>query len=652
MSSNCLRVLPYNGYNRINNTNSQQISFCAKKPPKLWCNPYKPSQRGLVSIPHITRQVYDYVEQDSYSRGMSVDALLREVFKNMPKIPAILPVESKSARLGNVKVNTHIDGEQYFSQAKEYVRSAKSSIQLEMFEFQNLSIDGDKWAELGAKKVAGAKDQQDLLMMIVNKKQEYPNMKIQIILDAHKWYIDSHGRNRHYNNQDMIRFLKKRGIDVVPYPRASQQGSVLQHIKLLIIDGQKAILGGMNWGTHSAANHDACISLETLNSKKGSEVDNLIEQHFNPDWKFSWYQLGRKMLVDGPLTEEEQLYYNGLAKEIKEENVQYMKVVGELYDNPEHKMRYNENRLDLIKANPIKNGHIHVLGTKPRELKEVGHEGVESTRDYLMNKLRTCHSVRGELFVLSDKDVINTIIKRVKTGELDAKFLVNSEMFPYCRTAYNKLMENGIEVRIYNGDEAIHQRLHSKWAVFDEKDIMIGSTNWSAQGLTQNVGKGFRHDYDLVEEEINKEVEQYKRDVKKFENRLNLPNTSGLYSDISKMGRRLGYVIKKLNKQDKVEFKLGKKTYTFKKDQKSILSKIKGYYGVISYRYNCKQKYKRGNNELEVAFESPSLANRVFLKQFDRDWKYSEDDYEKMKYDVMPMILAAKPNFNEVRQTL
>ena len=74
----------------------------------------------------------------------------------------------------------------------------------------------------------------------------------------------------------MIKFLKNNNIDVVPYPRAAQQGANLQHIKLLIVDSKKAILGGMNWGSHSAVNHDACIALEKLSDKENSEIDNII----------------------------------------------------------------------------------------------------------------------------------------------------------------------------------------------------------------------------------------------------------------------------------------------------------------------------------------------------------------------------------------
>ena len=40
-----------------------------------------------------------------------------------------------------------------------------------------------------------------------------------------------------------------------------------------------------------------------------------------------------------------------------------------------------------------------------------------------------------------------------------------------------------------------------------------------------------------------------------------------------------------------------------------------------------------------IAFEKPVLA-RVFLKQFEKDWKHSESEYEKVRnrvYEAPPM---------------
>lgn len=69
--------------------------------------------------------------------------------------------------------------------------------------------------------------------------------------------------------------------------------------------------------------------------------------------------------------------------------------------------------------------------------------------------------------------------------------------------------------------------------------------------------------------------------------------------------------------------------YLFTVKDRSALNTIKGYYKIIIDRNNAKEKYKRGNNEAAIAFEKPALA-RVFLRQFEKDWKHSESEYDKV----------------------
>lgn len=626
-------VLPYSF------RNSQNLSFVGsnrsgnnsddKKLPKVLVKPSKNREPG--DLPGVSLEMRKYIVNNANLRGISIDDFLRLNFKNVAYTPKVIPEESKSAIVGNTRVHTLIDGEQIFNKTIEYVKSAEKSIQVEMFEFQNLTVDGHKWGINGAENVPGAKEQQRLLSMLLNKKKENPEMKVQVVLDAHKWYISSNGRDRHYGNQDMIRYLKLNGIDVVPYPRASQQGAALQHVKLLAVDGKKVIMGGMNWGTHSAANHDACVAVETLAGKKNSEVDNIIEEIFNADWKFSWQRLGETEFVNGPLTEEEAENYKGLNKEVKPENVEYMRLVGDLFNNDVDKNRYKNNAVDLVKTSPIENPKIAVLGTKPRELEKVGKKGVETTRDLLMNKVKTCSKVRGELFVLSDDELVETIVDRTKKGELDAQFIISSDIleeFPYCRKAYNNLLKNGIPVRMFNADETINQRLHSKWAVFDDKELLIGSTNWSAMGLNQNLKAGKRDDYALDSKKIDEEIVGYLKDVNEFEKEIGI-STLKLddYEELLSRRKAFKTAINAINKSGKATVKIRGKFHTFTDEEKSTLQTIQGYYGIIKDRNNSKEKYKRGNNECAINISSPSLA-KVFVKQFDKDWKYSESEYD------------------------
>lgn len=599
-----------------------------------------PKKDHPVALDDVSFFVANKIAMDANKMGISRTEYLMQKIKSLSYIPQVPAVPSKSAIVGNTKATTLIDGEQIFDKTVEFVKSAKDSIQVEMFEFQNPKIDGHKWPANGSEVVGGYDQHVSLLPIIINKKKENPNLKVQIILDAHKWYINGNNeRDRHYNNMDMIKYLKENDIDVVPYPRAAQGGAALQHVKLVAVDGKKLIIGGMNWGNHSNANHDACIALETLPDKKNSEVDNILEDIFNKDWKFSWQRLGRTKMVPGPLSEDEQELYKGLNKEIKQENIDYMNTVGVLYDNEEDKQRYDENdlsKLDIIKRNPVSNPAIKILATKPRELAYVGEEGEESTRDYLLNKVKTAKKLRAELFVISDKEIIQNIIRRTKNGELDAKIIVDPSIireFPYCNTAYQELVENGVNIREYKTDERINQRLHSKWAVFDDREVMIGSTNWSAMGLNQNLKKGEREDYELYTDKINEEIKEYLKTVAPIEKEVGLPpvNRKRLdYKELYVRRAKLKKAIKDINQTGEATISLQKKEYHFTEKDRPKLSTIKGYYKIMIDRNNAKEKYKRGNNEVAIAFEKPILAN-VFNQQFERDWKHSESEYEKVK---------------------
>lgn len=645
---------------------SERISFEGKAKPKndiskdnvLPMNPIKtPKNRDPGNLPDISFFMRKKIIDGAHVMGISNDDYLRLYLGHLAYKPAVIPEPSITAKVGQATVTTLIDGEQIFQKTVEYIKNAKSSILIEMFEFQNLKVDGHKWPTNGADVVPGFKEQQSILSMLISKKRETPNIKIQVILDAHKWYMDGHGtKERHYNNQDMIRYLKQNGIDVVPYPRAAQQGAALQHKKLLAVDGRKVILGGMNWGTHSSANHDACIAIETLPQCKNSEVDNIIEYHFNADWKFAWQRLKKTKLIAGPLTKDEQKFYYGLKKEIKEENVEYMRLVGDLFKTSENRNRYDEkdlSKLELTPTNPIKDPAIKVLGTMPKELSLVGKKGTESTRKYLMDKLRTCKKVQAELFVLSDKELIETVIKRVKNKELEAQFIVSSEIleeFPYCRRAYNVLVKNGVPVRLYNCDETINQRLHCKWGIFDDNEILIGSTNWSAMGLNQNLKTGKREDYELHALKIDEEISGYLVTVKDFEYELGIPPLSKKkfdYNYLIQRRKEIKKALHNLNKFGATKLCFDNKELCLTDKDKSTLQTVQGYYGIVKDRYNAKEKYKRGNNECAVAFVSPVLA-KVFAKQFKKDWQHSEDDFDKIRNKMISVEGTEMPSIDLV----
>src|SRR5438046_4708448 len=71
--------------------------------------------------------------------------------------------------------------------------------------------------------------------------------------------------------------LEQGGVRVVAFPL---ERLTIDHVKLLILDGARAIVGGINWGMHSPKNHDFDV-LAT-----GPVVDNL-ERVFKQDLALS-----------------------------------------------------------------------------------------------------------------------------------------------------------------------------------------------------------------------------------------------------------------------------------------------------------------------------------------------------------------------------
>ena len=60
--------------------------------------------------------------------------------------------------------------------------------------------------------------------------------------------------------------LRGAGIDVIDYPVRAR---MIDHVKLLVVDAQVAVVGGINWGARSSANHDFDVEL------RGPAVANL-----------------------------------------------------------------------------------------------------------------------------------------------------------------------------------------------------------------------------------------------------------------------------------------------------------------------------------------------------------------------------------------
>jgi cardiolipin synthase len=130
------------------------------------------------------------------------------------------------------------DGPTAFAAIVDELRHARRSIDLELYEFQR----------------------RDLAALLLDARDR--GVTVTTIRDASE-----------RSSRTTWAELEQGGIRVVTFPL---ERLTIDHVKLLIVDGARAIVGGINWGTHSSRNHDFDLLVV------GPVVDNL-ERVFKQD---------------------------------------------------------------------------------------------------------------------------------------------------------------------------------------------------------------------------------------------------------------------------------------------------------------------------------------------------------------------------------
>ena len=107
----------------------------------------------------------------------------------------------------------------------------------------------------------------------------------------------------------------------------------------------------------------------------------------------------------------------------------------------------------------------------------------------MKNINRAQKSIHMETFVLSDNEVIDGLLEAKKRG-VEVKVLLDPTGVKgggnLNGKTFDTLKDAGIEVKWYTVDKSVNQMLHAKWGVFDDQELLVGSANWSRNGLTKN----------------------------------------------------------------------------------------------------------------------------------------------------------------------
>jgi len=114
-----------------------------------------------------------------------------------------------------------LDGPTAFEAIIDQLRRARRSIYLELYEFQRPDLAG---------LLLDARDRGVTISAIKDPSQR--------------------------SSRTIWAELEQGGIKVVAFPL---ERLTIDHVKLLIVDGVRAIVGGINWGTHSLKNHDVDV---------------------------------------------------------------------------------------------------------------------------------------------------------------------------------------------------------------------------------------------------------------------------------------------------------------------------------------------------------------------------------------------------------
>lgn len=426
----------------------------------------------------------------------------------------------------------------------EWIRQltlTKHYAQIALYNFENVDIAGGRGVD-GAEVSDGWIQQQKILKLVEAKARK--GVHFQILLDNS--VIREHDEfgnpifPRKLSNQGMIEHLQKLQaeglpIDIVAYPRTIAQ---IYHVKALVSDGERAIIGGMNLSNHSAANWDACLAIE------GPEVANIQKQTFYPDFVFAkiWEKLGLENKHVS--TTEGKHFLVEAMKETKDEEKGRLSVVDKKILYAKEKLKQmgftpkimkeilsgtpdgefiplspddsayagltvkpkaedlawiDSLRKALPKIAPVDTPAINVLNTFPREYKILGMSSKEEIGDYIKERIAdpNLKQIHSEQFIATHKEIKEGLLRLHHDGKLVKMLQSTSVMdqFPHCRKTTYDLMNDDLPIRFYDEFSEIGQKMHCKWTVFNDDEVEIGSANLSARALETNSGAGPRPDY-------------------------------------------------------------------------------------------------------------------------------------------------------------
>ena len=309
-----------------------------------------------------------------------------------------------------------VDGAETFAAMFAAIKDAKSTINLEYYIFEDVEFGGERLVDL-----------------LIAKRQQ--GVAINVI-------YDSYGSSA--TKPDVFKRLKDAGIQVVEYNPVNPLNPISlnsrDHRKILVTDGARAIVGGINLST----------TYQSSGTGKSGGVDNKPDEH----WRDT------DLEIDGPVVAQLQTLFL------------------------EHWAQQNGpvlERAAYFPAVPAMGGDVvRIVGSTP-------DNGTPRFYVTLLSAIRNAEKnvwLSAAYFVPTDQEEAD-IIGAAKRG-VDVRLLLPSESdskmaLAIGRSHYGYLLEGG--VKIY---EAQNEVLHSKTASIDGVWTAVGSSNFDPRSVIFN----------------------------------------------------------------------------------------------------------------------------------------------------------------------
>ena len=348
----------------------------------------------------------------------------------------LMPNRQRSeGRVGEVKAEPLIGLPNIISKVKEMIRSAKKEVVLGIY----------LWGK------------PDILEEL--KRAAQRGVKVKVVVDPYGYEDKGPG-------DEVIKDLRKAGVEIYKYPTSKLPSSVTERVRGEL---SKLPLDIVSSYSHSRAKYHV----------KAMVVDS-----------------ERMYLGSGNLEEDgwEQCYDTGVYLEDK----RVTKAVRDILLKDFSLASKKGDKGRMVKPYQTFSGlrgEMIRLAVSPEEkaLKEMIVDEIDSAKK----------SIDLEMFVLADPDVVKALMRAAKRKvkvRIIANVFADNPLFNLINTSVaKKLSENGAEIKLFSPDKRT-KWFHSKLAIIDSKKVVVTTGNWSLPGFKHNreLGIAIENDTELA----------------------------------------------------------------------------------------------------------------------------------------------------------